>query len=222
MRVLHHYWLNTGSRYCRLVLGESQLDPLLKLELYWQAGDDFLLLSPSGTVPVMVEDDGTVLVGIWPITEYLVETQADFPLLSGSAGQRAEARRLTDWFAVKFEREVITPLLHEKLLRRLNGDGVPSSTAIRAAMANLHAHLEYVNHLADQRKWLAGSKMSVADLHGAASLSVVDFFGDIHWQDWPEAKTWYSRVKSRPSFRPLLADHVAGLMPPPHYTDLDF
>jgi glutathione S-transferase len=29
-------------------------------------------------------------------------------------------------------------------------------------------------------------------------------------------------MKSRPSFRGLLADRVAGVTPPEHYTDLDF
>jgi glutathione S-transferase len=222
MRVLHHYWLNTGSRFCRLLLAERKLDVLLKLESYWQRSDKFLALNPGGSVPVMVEDDGTVLIGTWPIIEYLEETYPESSLLAVSASERGEARRLADWFAVKFEREVITPLVHEKLLRRLTGDGMPSSTAIRAAMANLNAHLEYISHLAERRKWLAGSKMSIADLYAAAALSVADYFGDVHWQDWPEAKTWYSRIKSRPSFRPLLTDNVTGLKPPKHYTDLDF
>ena len=64
--------------------------------------------------------------------------------------------------------------------------------------------------------------MALADLHAAASLSVVDFMGDIHWEDYPEAKSWYSRVKSRPSFRSLLADTGPGLTPPKPYTNLDF
>ncbi|MGU9962333.1 MAG: glutathione S-transferase family protein [Candidatus Puniceispirillales bacterium WSBS_2018_MAG_OTU23] len=222
MRVLHHYWLNTGSRFCRLMLAERKLDVLLKLERPWELQDAFLALNPAGTTPVMVEDDGAVLVGAWPIAEFIEESYHDHSLLPGTPAQRGEARRLSDWFAVKVEREVITPLLNEKLMRRMGDGGVPSSTAIRAALSNLSVHLEYINHLAERRKWLAGPKMSIADLYAAASLSVVDYLGDVHWQDWPEAKTWYSRIKSRPSFRSLLTDNVTGLMPPPHYTDLDF
>ena len=127
-----------------------------------------------------------------------------------------------DWFGGKVEREVVAPLGREKFLNRITGDGVPSSTVIRAALANLKVHLEYTNHLADRNKWLAGGKLSLADLHAAASLSVVDFLGDIQWERHPEAKLWYAKVKSRPSFRTLLADNVTGLTPPGHYTDLDF
>ncbi|CAI8434338.1 MAG: Glutathione S-transferase GstB [SAR116 cluster bacterium MED-G04] len=222
MRVLHHYWLSSGSRFCRLMLAEKKLDALQKLEHWWERDDGFLALNPAGTVPVVVEDDGTVLAGVWSIAEYFEDTMPETSLLPGTPAQRAEARRLVDWFQGKVEREVVTPLVREKFFRRVTGDGVPSSTVIRTALSNLQAHLEYINYLAERRKWLAGSKMSLADLHAAASLSVVDFMGDIHWEDYPEAKSWYSRVKSRPSFRSLLADTVTGLTPPKHYTNLDF
>ncbi len=46
--------------------------------------------------------------------------------------------------------------------------------------------------------------------------------GDVPWDDYPRAKEWYVRIKSRPSFRPVLADHIPGLRPPTHYADLDF
>ena len=222
MRVLHHHWLSSGSRFCRLMLAERKLDALQKLERWWEREDGFLAVNPAGTVPVLVEDDGTVLAGVWPIAEYFEEADPERTLLPGTPAQRAEARRLADWFHGKVEREVVTPLVREKFLNRIAGD-VPSSTVIRAALANLHAHLGYANHLAERHKWLAGSgKISLADLHAAASLSVVDFLGDIDWNRYPEAKHWYAKVKSRPSFRSLLADNVTGITPPPHYTDLDF
>ena len=222
MRVLHHYWLSSGSRFCRLLLAERKLDALQKLEHGWERQEGFLAVNPAGTVPVLVEDDGTVLVGIWPIAEYFEETMPEQSLLPGTPAERAEARRLLDWFAGKLEREVVAPLVREKFLSRVTGDGVPSSTVIRTALANLKVHLEYTGHLAERNKWLAGGRMSMADLHAAASFSVVDFLGDIQWDRHPEARLWYAKVKSRPSFRSLLADNVIGLTPPPHYTDLDF
>jgi glutathione S-transferase len=222
MRVLHHYWLSSGSRLIRTVLAEKNLDVLLKLEPFWERPQSLLALDPGSDVPVMVEDDGTVLCGIWAIVEYLEEQSPEQPLMPLHSLGRSEARRLTQWGGVKFEREVVTPILNERLIRRLGNKGEPSTAVIRAAMRNLSTHLEYFNYLADRRKWLAGSKMTIADLQIAASLSVVDFFGDVHWSDWPEVKTWYSRMKSRPSFRSLLKDKVTGLTPPEHYTNLDF
>ena len=221
MRVLHHYWLSSGSRFCRLLLAELKLDALQKLENWWERQDGFLAVNPAGTVPALVEDDGTVLAGVWPIAEHFGETESGRSLLPGSPAERAEARRLLDWYQGKLEREVVAPLVKERFLNRVTGE-VPSSPVIRAALANLRAHMEYTNHLADRNRWLAGGKMSMADLHAAASLSVVDFLGDIEWDRHPEAKLWYAKLKSRPSFRSLLSDTVTGLAPPPHYTDLDF
>ena len=42
----------------------------------------------------------------------------------------------------------------------------------------------------------------------AAHLSVIDYFGDVPWNDFPGVKTWYMKLKSRPAFRPILADRV--------------
>ncbi len=222
MRVLHHFWLSSGSRFARIMLAERKLDFLPKLEEYWLRKDDFLRINIAGSVPVLVEDDGTVLTGTYAIAEYFEDIMPETSLLAGSPAARAEIRRLFAWFSSKAEREIVRPLVHERFISRVTNNGVPSSGVIRSAHDNLSIHLEYINYLAERRPWLAGAKISIADLHAAASLSVLDFMDDVDWESWPEAKTWYSRIKSRPCFRQLLNDQVVGITPPPHYADLDF
>ena len=135
-------------------------------------------------------------------------------------------RRLTGWFDTKFYAEVSEPVITEKVIRRFlpreAGGGGMDMARVRQAMARLREHLDYIGHLADHRVWLAGEHLSIADLAAAAHISAVDYFGDIPWADYPIAKSWYQRMKSRPSFRPLLADTVRGMAPGPHYADLDF
>lgn len=222
MRVLHHYMLSSVSRFVRLYLAEQKMEFLPKLEEYWKSEPAFLKLNVAGTVPVLVEDDGTILCGGYVIAEYFDDILPASPLIYGKPAERAEIRRMFDWLCGRFEREVLQPLINERLIRRMTGEGVPSSVVIRTALGNLSVHLAYFNHLAERQQWLAGSKMSIADLMAAASLSVLDFMNDINWDDWGELKIWYARVKSRPSFRPLLADQVTGIVPPDHYTNLDF
>ena len=94
--------------------------------------------------------------------------------------------------------------------------------AIRAARSNIRYHLAYIGWLISSRNWLAGDRLSYADLAAAAQLSVVDYLGDVPWQENDAAKHWYARVKSRPSFRPLLSDRIPGMEPSVHYADLDF
>jgi glutathione S-transferase len=222
MRVLHHHELYASSRIIRLVMAERGIVCLPKSERPWDRVEEFLRLNPAGDVPVLMTEDGEAICGASVIAEYLEETEGKAPLIWGSASERAEIRRLTDWFEGKFMREVGAPLLNERFIKRFVDEGQPSSVVIRAAMTNLHIHLDYLDWLTEQDNWLAGRQMSLADLVGAAHLSVLDYFGDIDWDRHTETKNWYAKMKSRPSFRELLADQIPGLPAAAHYGNLDF
>lgn len=221
-RVLYHLWLSPESRKVRLALSEKGLDFEMRVEKIWERRTDFLALNPAGDVPVLIEPDGLVIADSGAIIEFLEETRPDPPLLSGGPAARAEIRRLCAWFDHKFRIEVTSNLVGEKIDKRFLGLGQPSSDAIRAGLANIHYHLDYIGYLAERRNWLAGPEFSVADMAAAAHLSCVDYIGDVPWDDHPEARDWYTRIKSRRSFRSLLSDHIPGAPPPKHYADLDF
>ncbi|MEP6831412.1 MAG: glutathione S-transferase family protein, partial [Rhizomicrobium sp.] len=53
-------------------------------------------------------------------------------------------------------------------------------------------------------------------------LSALDYFGEVPWSEFPVTTEWYVRMKSRPSFRSILADRVPGQPPAAHYAELDF
>jgi glutathione S-transferase len=222
MRLLYHLWLSPFSRKIRIVLQEKNLDFSMKVEKVWERRPEFLALNPAGEVPVLIEPDGTVLADAGAIAEYLDETYRDKLLLGLNPIDRAEVRRLTAWFDVKMNREVTEHLIGEKFMKRFLGFGVPDSAVIRAGMTNLRYHLDYIAYLAERRRWLGGDHFSLADITAAAHLSALDYLDDIAWDEHEPAKEWYARVKSRPSFRPILADHIPGAPPPKHYADLDF
>jgi glutathione S-transferase len=222
MRLLYHLWLSPLSRKIRLVLQEKNLDFSMQVEKVWERRPEFLALNPAGEVPVLIEPDGTVLAEAGAIAEYLDETYREKLLLPLSPSDRAEVRRLTGWFDGKMNRETTEPLIGEKFMKRLLGFGQPDSAVIRAAKSNLKYHLDYIAYLAERRRWLGGDHFSLADVTAAAHLSALDYLDDVAWDDHEPAKEWYARVKSRPSFRPILADHLPGSPPPKHYADLDF
>lgn len=222
MRTLFHFWLSPHARSIRIMLAEKALPFDSVLEKPWERRAAFLQLNPACEVPVMVESTGLVLAGGQVISEYLDETYPERSLIGGDAATRAETRRLTDWFDRKFNAEVTQNLVGEKIMKRLSGEGYPQATAIRVGLSEIHNHLAYISYLSERRRWLAGDYFSSADIAAAAHLSVVDYIGDVPWDEHPGAKDWFARIKSRPSFRPLLADRVPGLSPPPHYADLDF
>ena len=222
VRILYHLPLSPYSRKVRLALAEKRLPFELRLERVWERREEFLALNAACTVPVLTEENGLAIADSSAICEYLEEAYPDVNLLGRSLAERAETRRLVAWFDTKFHDEVTRNLVHEKHLKRLLGRGNPDAGAIRAGYANLKPHLEYLGWLAETRAWLAGAKVSLADFAAAAHLSALDYIGDVDWSLNEAAKDWYARLKSRPSFRGLLADRVSGLNPPPHYADLDF
>lgn len=223
MRILYHSSLCPFSRKVRIVLGEKGLEFDLKPENYWERRPEFLALNPAGQIPVLIEEDGkTALSESAAICEYLDESYPDRPIIGFDPAARVEARRLANWFDLKFYSEVGQYLLNEKVHKRIMGGEYPDSKILRAALRNLTTHLKYINWLLEDRTWLAGQDFSIADIAAAAHLSCIDYIGDVPWADHEPAKQWYARMKSRPSFRALLADFISGMPPPKHYADLDF
>ena len=222
MRTLFHLWLHPFSRKVRIVLAEKGLDFELKIEKIWERRTEFLALNPAGDVPVLIEPDGTTLANSQVICEYLEEVYNKANLIGEDPVQRAETRRLISWFDVKFNREVTDNLVGEKLMKRFLKLGEPHGPSIRAGHANIHYHLDYIGFLTEKRKWLSGDDFSLADIAAASHLSSIDYIGDVPWDEHQAARDWYVRVKSRPSFQPLLEDRIPGFTPAGHYEDVDF
>jgi len=223
--ILYQLPLDAGCRTVRLCLAEKALEFSLRTERPWRRDPDFLALNPAGDVPVLTgagPDGQLTLCGARTICEYLDETIEHGQLLGPDPAARAETRRLADWFDVKFRREVGDNLVAEKIGKHVMEKGAPDSRAIRAGQRNIHIHLGYVEWLMQERNWLAGRRMSLADLNAAAHLSTVDYLGAVPWGEYPETRDWYARVKSRPGFKPLLEDRVPGIPPAAHYANLDF
>jgi glutathione S-transferase len=226
MATLLHYPLCPFSRSVRLALAECGIEVELAEERPWEWRAEFLALNPAGSLPVLISDSDGPISGAYAISEYLGETVArggGFQPFPGDTAVRAEVRRLVDWFHRKFHDEVTNYLVEEKVYRRFGPKSAsPDMEAMRAGHENLRYHLTYIGHLAEKRSWLAGDALSFADLAAAAHLSALDYLGEVPWEDHEPAKHWYALLKSRPSFRPLLADRVAGFIPSGTYADLDF
>lgn len=225
-RTLHHFPLDPASRQVRLALGEKRL-PFTEVSVrYWERPKELTRLNPSGMIPVLVETPAEgpplVLCETRAILDHLEEAYPEPALLGREAADRAEARRLLTWFDRKFEFEASGFILHEKIEKRLLRLGAPELANLRQGRDGLRNHLQMMEDLLQDRDWLAGRRLSLADFAASAHLSVIDYFGDVPWRDFPTAKTWYMKLKSRPCFRPLLADRWPGLAPAGHYDDLDF
>lgn len=224
MERLWHWPLDPGARTVRLALGEKRFAFEDNAAQSIKGAADLPGLSPGADLPVLLSSSGegnVVASGSRAILEYLEEFRPDPRLLPFAANERAETRRLWQWSDTSFA-EVNATLLAERENQWVRRSRDSNSARLREGSHALKSRLSFLEGLSAMRPYMAGRTLTVADLSIAAHLSVYDYFGDVSWDAVPDLRQWYARMKSRPSFRPLLSDRVAGTRPPRHYADLDF
>lgn len=217
MRTLYHYPICPFSRSIRVLLFEKQLDVSLDIENFWEKRSDFLNLNSLGEVPVLVDLNGSVVSHAHPIFEYIEET---YPSNIGG-NQKSEIRRLCSWIYLKIASPIVWPILMEKHFNRFfQTEADPK--LLRTVKNKLTHELDYAIWLIQNRSWLASDTFSYADILLSCMLSTLDYTNDISWDNFPLLKEWYTRIKCRPSFKTILTDRVVGIIPPKHYSALDF
>ncbi|MCF6444534.1 glutathione S-transferase family protein [Nereida sp. MMG025] len=221
MNRLYHVPLSPFCRKVRLSLAEKKLEVELVEERYWEANPEFLRRNPAAKIPIL-KMDGRLMSESAAICEYIEEKHPEPALMPRSAEARFEVRRLVSWFDDKFHHEVTSNLLYERVNKKVQKVGYPDSKNIKAGAKAIKYHLDYMTWLLDQRRWLAGDVMTLADFAAAAHLSSLDYISDVDWNRSANVKDWYAKIKSRPAFRSILADQVSGFPQPAHYADLDF
>lgn len=224
MKRLYHWMFDPYARTVRLALGEKALSYEQVASPPWQPNRDVQMLAPGAAGVALIHranDARYTAVGVTAICEYLEEAEGDIKLLPRLAEDRAETRRIWRLSEDMFH-EACNTLLRERIAIARSRAHSPDSTALRQGAHALRAALTFFNYLAETRGYLAGRSLTLADLSVAAHLSCFDYFDDVPWQAAPDLRVWYSRIKSRPSFRPLLADKIDGTHPAAHYANLDF
>lgn len=221
MVLLIHHTTSPFSRKIRIEMSEKKVLFVLKEEEPWNLSKDVYKLNPAGSLPIFLYD-GNSISGNYAISEYLEEFVGEIKLLPNDIKKRAEVRRLIEWFDVKFYEEVYKKIVYEKIFKRFHSGLAPDSKVLKIGLSNLNFHMEYIDWLTEKQSYIAGDFFSLADITAAAHLSVIDYLGDIPWDGYKNAKLWYSKIKSRPSFKDILKDTIRGILPSKHYANLDF
>jgi len=223
-RLLQHR-LDPASRLARLMFAEYGVPVDLDDIKPWLREPQVLELNPAATVPILVEKGEPPVVGMLAVI-HAIEDRYSPSAVNGlfpvEPAARAEMWRVLEWVLVKLNDEVTRYILEEKIVKRDHRGASPDPGVLRVAKANLGEHLLYFNWLFATRQWVAGDAMTLADFALAAHLSTLDYMGDVSWDKAVETRDWYARIKSRPAFRTLLNDRIAGLPAAAGYADLDF
>ncbi len=179
-------------------------------------------LSPWGELPVMVLNDSTIITGVYPCIEYLIDTNRDFHLFHKDLALLTCVRQIINWFNKHFYNDTVAHVINEKFIKPMLKNQYPDTNSLRIAKNNLTAHMLQLNAIISAQEYVAYESLSLADIVAASHLAVLDYFQDINWQNYPKIKQWYCLIKSRPSFRSTLYEKINGITPPAHYLDLDF
>jgi glutathione S-transferase len=135
--------------------------------------------NPSGTVPVLEEDDGFVLPESRAIMEYLEECFPEPALLPGDVQERARVRLALD----QFER-----FAGAYYAWRYRGEPA----------ANLHEELERLDRRLDADEYLVGSQFTLADIGYLPWILRAEHRG-APVRRLPRIAGWLVRVSARPS-----------------------
>ena len=200
---LYHVPLSPYCRKVRLSLAEKKLEVELVEERYWERDPDFMRRNPAGKVPIL-RIDGLTLTESAAICEYLEELHPEPLLMPKDPAGRHEVRRLVGWFDDKFQNEVTSKLLYERVNKKITKEGYPDSSNVKSGARAIKFHLDYMGSLLDERRWLAGDELTLADFAAAAHLSALDYVSDVDWDRNETVRDWYAKIKSRPAFRSLL------------------
>jgi glutathione S-transferase len=214
MRRLIHLMLSPSCRLARLMVAEKRV-----------ACDPVMSDNPKQPMPVFVDMDGTRAEGVWAILDHLEHHYPDHPLAPADDAARLACLRWLDWAMGPFHEQVTQRIVYEKAAPRFTGAGfsrAPDMNVIRSGREELKQALKAIGAAAETNGNLACRETTLGDLAVAAHLSTLDYFGEVPWTDFPTAAEWYVRMKSRPSFRSILADRVPGQPPVSHYAELDF
>lgn len=222
MMTLYHHPICPLSRQVRIYLTELDCQFGTIKEDYWLRRQEFLQINPHGAVPTIILDEENTISGIYPVVEYFVDSLENFFFMPKNTFIRAEIRKHIHWFNETMYRQVSKILIDEKIIRLMMRSGSPRSDFLKMAKKNLNSHFKYLSDLLQDKSYIIGDQISCADIAASSHISVIDYFGEIDWNQWPEIKNWYSLIKSRPGFKSILQDEIPGFVPPLHYSVIDF
>ncbi len=222
---LYYHPICPFSRKIRVFLAAKEIGFELVQENFWERRKEFIAMNPSGTIPVLFDNsNGAIVYDSSVIVEYIEEKHDESDSMIGDViAKRNEARKIQRWFDEKFYNEVSKYIVNERYFNRYLPDAqAPSSETLRIARSNLKIHLGYIEYLLETRRYLACERLTIADIAAATQISVLDYFGDVNWHNYPAVKEWYSIIKSHKIFNDILRDKLPHITPPTWYDKLDF
>jgi glutathione S-transferase len=192
-----------NPRMVRMFMAEKSFN-VPKVEVDLRGGENrrepYLKVNPSGQCPALELDDGTVLAEITAICEYVDEIKRDTPSLIGDT---PEERAKTRMWVRRIDLNIAEP----------GANGFRFSQGLKMFQDRVHCipqaaddlkaaaakKLVWLDGLLGSKPFIAGDKLTLADIFLFAFL---DFFANVGQPLSPDCRNltaWFGRMKARPS-----------------------
>jgi glutathione S-transferase len=197
---LYDYAHAPNPKKVRVYLAEKGIQvPLQQVDLTKgeQRSPEFLKINPLGGLPVLELDDGTLIPESLAIIEYFEDLYPNPPLLGTDPVSRAKVRAYERRCEQGVLNQAATIFQHTSPFFAGRVDQTPKVAEI--ARNNLTARLAWLNNELKDREWVAGDKISIADI----TLSVGIGWAKVAKYEldpaWTNLNRWYEKMKARPS-----------------------
>lgn len=189
-------------RIVRAVLNEKQVAyELVPVDVFSQDGlsPGYLDRHPFGRIPAF-EHDGFRLFETSAIARYVDEAFAGPPLQPAELHLRARMCQIVAMLDNYAYRPMVWDVYVERMLRPAEG-GTSDEAKIAAGLQKAETFLNALATLMGEHPWLAGSEVSLADLHAAP---IFGYFleapeGAALMRNYPRLRAWWERLQPRPA-----------------------
>ena len=195
--------LGPNPRMVRMFMAEKGFT-VPKVEVDLRGGENrrepYLQVNPSGQMPALELDDGTVLAEITAICEYVDEVKKDTPSLIGdTAAERAKTRMWTRRIDLNIVEPALAGFRYAEGLKLFQNRirCIPQAADDLKAIAR--ERLAWLDGLVGDKPFIGGAKLSMADI---MLFAFVDFLNSVGQPLDPACKhltAWFARMKARPS-----------------------
>jgi glutathione S-transferase len=195
--------IGPNPRMVRMFMAEKGFE-VPKVEVDLRGGENrrepYLKVNPAGQLPALELDDGTVLAEITAICEYVDDVKKDTPSLIGdTAEERAKTRMWTRRIDLNIVEPAANGFRYSEGLKLFQNRIRCIPQAADDLKATAREKLLWLDGLMDGKPFIAGAKLTMADILLFAFLDFMKGVGQPLDPACANLTGWFARMKARPS-----------------------
>ncbi|HVJ53269.1 MAG TPA: glutathione S-transferase family protein [Aliidongia sp.] len=196
--------MGPNPKIVRMFLAEKGIElPLVPVDL--MRGENrqrpYLDKNPAGQMPALELDDGTILTEVVAICEYLDETGPGPSLIGSTPLERAETRMWTRRIDLNIAEPMLNGFRYAEGLPLFKDRLHCIPQASEDLKLSARKKLAWLDELMDGRPYIAGDRLTLADIFLFAMLEFGATVGQTLAPELAHVPAWYERMKARPSAR---------------------